>query len=188
MNPLNLGRRKHPRFPIDLSAEYWPINISKSRLGRTGDISGGGVLLYLPGKIAVGQNIGVKIFIGPGLESKSTGALGQVAWNDPHSGEKDYSHRSGLKSLDISAENREELKNFLNAPMNSGAPSGLNIPPILSNPLEILGMNRKEKPPRIDEPPQEGKWELLQQREEETCSESEANTPCYLHYPPREKL
>ena len=171
MNPVNSERRKHPRFPIDLLAEYWPVNISKSRLGRTGDISEGGVLLYLPEKIAVGQKIGVKIFIGTGFESKSIEALGQAAWNDSHFGKKDYYHRIGLKFLDMSAENMEELKKFLNAQMNFGVPSELNIPPILLPPLETLEMNRREKPPRVDEPPQEGKWELLQQREEETDSE-----------------
>ena len=170
MNPVNLERRKHPRFSLDLPAEYWPVNSSKSRLGRTGDISEGGVLLYLPEKIAVGQNIGVKIFIGTGFESKTIEAIGKAVWYDSHFGKKDYYHRSGVKFVDISEEIMEELKKFLNAQMNLGAPSELNIPPILSPPLGILEMNRKEKPPRIDEPPQEGKWKPLQQREKETFS------------------
>jgi hypothetical protein len=173
INPDNFERRRYPRFPIDFPVEYWRIDISKSRPGRTGDISEGGVLLYLPEKIAVGQNIGVKILIGPELESKFIEALGQVTWNDSHFGKKDFYHRIGLKFLDISAENMEELINSLIAQMNLGDPSELNIPPTLSSPFEILGMNRREKPPTVAEPSQEGKWEVLQQGEEGSCSESD---------------
>ena len=173
MNPDNFERRRYPRFPIDFPVEYWRIDISKSRPGRTGDISEGGVLLYLPEKIAVGQNIGVKILIGPELESKFIEALGQVTWNDSHFGKKDFYHRIGLKFLDISAEKMEELINSLITQVNLGDPSELNIPPTLSSPFEILEMNGREKPPRVAEPSQEGKWEVFQQREEETCPESD---------------
>ena len=173
MDPVNLERRKYRRFPIDFPVEYWRINISKSRLGQTGDISEGGVLLYLPEKIEVGQNIGVKILIGPELESTSIEALGQVAWNDSHFGKKNFYHRIGLKFLDISAENMEGLINSLNAQINLGDPSELNIPLPPSPPFEILEMNRSEKPPRGAEPSQEGKWEVLQQGEEVSCSESD---------------
>lgn len=89
---VNLERRKHPRFSVDLPAEYWRINIPKSRPGRTGDISEDGVLLYLPEKIVVGQNIGVNIFIGPDFESKSIEALGGRVWNDSHFGKTDFYH------------------------------------------------------------------------------------------------
>jgi hypothetical protein len=172
MNPVNSERRRYPRFPIDFPVEYWRVNTSQNRLGRTGDISEGGVLLYLPEKVAVGQNIGVKILIGPEVESKFIEGLGQVAWNDSHFGKKDYYHRIGLKFLDISAENMGELINSLNAQINSG-PSEFNIPPALSPPFEILAMNRSETPPRVTEPSQEGKREVLQRREEDTCAESD---------------
>jgi len=170
MDPVNLKRRKHPRFLLDLAAEYWPVNSSKSRLGRTGDISEGGVLLYLPEKIAVGQNIGMKIFIDTGFESKTIEAIGKAVWYDSHVGKKDYYHRSGVEFVDISAENMDELKNMLNAPMNSGAPSELNIPPGLLATSGIPVMDREGGQPIVDEPSQEEKWKPLQQREKETFS------------------
>ena len=170
MNPVNLERRKHPRFSIDLPAEYWPVNISKSRLGRTGDISEGGVLLYLPEKIAIGQNIGVKIFIDTGFESKTIEAIGKAVWYDSHFGKKDYYHRSGVKFVDISAENIDELKNILNAQMNSGASSELNIPLGLLPPFGIPVMDSEGGQPIADEPSQEEKWKPLYQREKETFS------------------
>jgi hypothetical protein len=173
MSPANLERRRYPRFPIDFPVEYWRINISKSRPGRTGDISEGGVLVYLPEKIEVGQNIGLRILFVPELASKSIEAIGQVTWNDSHFGKKDYYHRIGLKFLDISAENMEEFMNSLNAQINLGDRSELNIPPTPSPPLEILEINRSEMPPRVTEPSQEVKWEILQQQKEGIYSESD---------------
>jgi hypothetical protein len=158
---------------IDFPVEYWRISICQSRLGQTGDISQGGVLLYLPEKIAVGQNIGVKILIDPKIESKCIEALGQVAWNDSHFGKKDYYHRIGLKFLHMPAEKMEELINSLNARINLRDPSGLNIPPTLSLPFEISETNRSENPPEVAGLFQEAKKGGLQEREEGAFSESD---------------
>ena len=170
MEPFNFERRKHPRFSVDLPAKYWRINIPQSGPGRTGDISEGGVLLYLPEKIAVGQNIGVKIFIGTGFESQSIEALGQAAWSDSQFGKKDYYHRAGVKFVDISAENLKELKKFLNAQMNLGVPPELNISPVLLPPLGISEIDKRERPPTVDEPSQEEEWKPLHQRGKEIFS------------------
>ncbi len=172
MNPVHLERRRYPRFLIDFPVEYWRINISQSRLGQTGDISEGGVLLYLPEKIAVGQNIGVRILIDPEIESKSIEVLGQVAWNDSHFGKKDYYHRIGLKFFDLPAEKMGELINFLNAQINLGDPSVFNMPPTLALPLEISETNRSANPPEVAGLYQEAKGEVLQGPEEVACSES----------------
>jgi hypothetical protein len=169
MGPINMERRKHPRFLVDLAVKYWRINIPQSGPGRTGDISEGGVLLYLPEKIAAGQNIGVKIFIPTPFESQSIEAIGEAAWSDSQFWKKDFYHRAGLKFVDISAENSEELKNFLKAQMNLGVPAEVNIPPELWSPLKMLEMD-EEKPPTVGEPTQEEGWRSLQQRKKETFS------------------
>ena len=170
MEPFNFERRKHPRFLVDLPAKYWRINIPQSGPGRTGDISEGGVLLYLPEKIAVGQNIGVKIFIGTGFESQSIEAIGQAAWSDSQFGKKDYYHRAGVKFVDISAEDLEGLKNFLKTQMNLGVPPELNIPPVLLPSPGISESDKREKPPTVDESSQEEGWGPLRQRKKETFS------------------
>ena len=63
----------------------------------------------------------------------------------------------------------DELKKFLNAQMNLGTPSELNIPPELSSP-GISVMNKEDGQPMVDEPSQEEKWKPLYQREKKTFS------------------
>jgi c-di-GMP-binding flagellar brake protein YcgR len=109
----NFERRENPRFSIDLLAEYSPIGNSKSIPGRVGDISKGGVMLYLPEEVEVGQNLRVKIFLATGLELKFIEAVTQVVWKDFHFGTKDDYHRTGVKFVDISPEDMGKLKNFL---------------------------------------------------------------------------
>ncbi len=172
IDPGNSERRKYPRLSIDWPAEYWPINIPKGRPGRTGDISEGGLLLYLHEKVAVGQNIGVKIFTGPGFESKSIEALCKPVWNDSHFGKKDFYHRIGVKFVAISAENMDEVKNVLNAQMKLGTPSVLDISPGF---LSTLGMSPKlkeAKQPIAEEPIQKENWVPLQERREATFSDT----------------
>ena len=125
---VNFERRRHPRFSIDLPAEYWPIGNSKNRLGRTGDISEGGLLLYLPDDIGVGQRIRVKLFFGTGPKLESIEAIVQVVWKDFHLGPKDDYHRLGVKFVDISAEYMDRLKTFLNTLIIMKGPSEINIP------------------------------------------------------------
>ncbi len=110
---VNFERREHPRFSIDLLAEYCSTNNSKSSPGRAVDIGEGGVLLYLPEEIEVGQNLRVKIFIATGLELKSIEAVTQVVWKDFHLGKEGRYHRTGVKFVNISPEDMDKLKNFL---------------------------------------------------------------------------
>lgn len=172
IDPGNFERRQYPRFSIDWPAEYWPMNIPKGRPGRTGDISEGGVLLYLHEKIALGQDIGMKIFIGPGFESKSIEALGQPVWNDSHFGKKDFYHRIGVKFVAISPENMGELKNVLNAQMQLGTPSVLNIPPRLLSTLGMSAMNKEDGQPITEEPIQKENWDFIQERKDATFSDT----------------
>jgi hypothetical protein len=74
-----------------------------------------------------------------------------------------------VKFVDITEESMDKLKNILDAPMNLGTPSELNIP---SGPLStgLSVMNREDRQPIVDEPSQEEKWKPLHQREKETFS------------------
>jgi len=110
---VNFERRKHPRISVNLPIEYWKTDNSKGHPGFMADISEGGLLLYLPEKIEVGQNLRVKLFVGPVLELKPILAIVQVVWNELHQGENE-DHRTGVKFVNISPENRDKLRNFLN--------------------------------------------------------------------------
>ena len=169
MGPFNLQRRKHPRFSIDLPAKYWPINIPQSCSSRTENISEGGVLLYLPEKIEVGQNIGVKILISTGFECESIEALGQAAWSDSQSAKEEYPYRTGVKFVDISAENMKRLKGFLDAQMNLGSSPKLNISSRF-RPSYGISVGKDDGKPPVNEPRRGNEWKLLQKGEEETFS------------------
>jgi c-di-GMP-binding flagellar brake protein YcgR len=147
-NPLfrlvNVERRRHPRFSIDLPVEYWQINNCKSRPSRTVDVSEGGLLVHLSEQLEVGQNLRLNLFIDSGPDLDSIEALVQVVWKDIHGG-KDGDFRTGVKFADISAEDMGKLKNFLNALMNLQVPSELKIPPKF---VPILANFSTRKPPK----------------------------------------
>jgi len=117
-------RRRHPRFSVDLPIEYWQINKSKSRPGRMIDVSEGGLLLHFSEPLEIGQNLGLNLFIDIGLDLDSIEALVQVevVWKDIYLG-KDGDYRIGVRFVDISPEDLDKLKNFLNTPMNLKTPS-----------------------------------------------------------------
>ena len=112
---VDFERRRHPRFSVDLPVEYWQIDKSRSRPGRAIDVSEGGVLLRLPESLAVGQNLGLILFIdsGPDLDAVEAFAQVQVVWEDLGLG-KQGNYQVGVKFIDISSKEMDKLKSFLN--------------------------------------------------------------------------
>ena len=76
---------------------------------RTGDISEGGILLYLPEEIEIGKNLRLRLFIDSGLDFISIEALVEVVWKDLSFGDKGE-HRIGVKFTDISEKDMASLK------------------------------------------------------------------------------
>jgi c-di-GMP-binding flagellar brake protein YcgR len=135
---VNFERRKHPRCSIDLPVEYGPIGDCRSRPGRAGDLSEGGLLLYLPDEMEVGQDLWLKLFVGTELELKVIEATVQVVWKDFLGAEKNEFRRVGVKIMDISPDDMDKLKNFLGTMVIRKATPALNIPPRL---LSALGLS-----------------------------------------------
>ncbi len=133
---VNFERRKHPRFSCDLPVEYWQIENPKGHPGRTVDISEGGLLLYISEEIKIGQNLRVKLFFDSGLGLKTIEAQVQVVWKDFRL-EKEGYYRIGVRFIDISSEDVEKLRSFLNDLTNVKIPSGLNVPSRLLSTLGI---------------------------------------------------
>ncbi len=110
---VNLERRKYPRVVVDLPIEYLRIDSSVSYTARAQNASEGGLLLYLPEQMVIGQELKIKLFFTSGVELNTIEMLAQVAWTDIHLGQGRGDYRAGVRFIDISSENLEKLKNFL---------------------------------------------------------------------------
>jgi len=110
---VNLERRKYPRFSIDLPIEYHLLPSSPSFTGSALNASEGGVLVYLSQSIEIGQRLKIKLFFASGSDLSSIEVVVEVVWMDIHLGEDWGDYRCGVKFLDISSEDINQLKSFL---------------------------------------------------------------------------
>ena len=110
---VNLERRKYPRVTVDLPIEYRRIDSSARQTGRAQNASEGGLLLYLPEQMAIGQELRIKLFFASGVEFSAIEMVAQVAWTDIHLGREWGDYRAGVKFIDIPSEDLEKLRNFL---------------------------------------------------------------------------
>jgi c-di-GMP-binding flagellar brake protein YcgR len=131
---VDFERRKHPRFSVALPIEYWPMDKSRSRHGRTIDVSEGGLLLHLSEMMEIGQVLRLKLFMISGPDIASVEALAQVdvVWQDIYLG-KEGEYRVGVKFVEISPQNVDQLKKFLNN-LEFKMPEELKLPPNLFKP------------------------------------------------------
>jgi c-di-GMP-binding flagellar brake protein YcgR len=110
---VDFERRRHPRVKISLTLEYCRIDSSTKQTGRTSDASEGGLEVYLPEQMEVGDQLKLKVFFSSGDELKSVDARAEVVWTDLRLGEAWGEYRSGVKFIDISPEDLQTLKDFL---------------------------------------------------------------------------
>jgi CheY-like chemotaxis protein len=74
--------RRHPRFPADLAVRCLVgagANGSRELVGTSGNLSLGGLLVWLPEKLAAGTLLGIWL----GLPERAVLAAGKVVWLDP---------------------------------------------------------------------------------------------------------
>ena len=110
---VNFEKRGYPRFTVDLPIEYYQVNSPISHAGRVTNASEGGLLVYLPEKMEIGQHLRLKLFFVSGSDLNTIEVLAEVVWGDIHL-EKDFGdYRFGVKFRDISTEDVDRLKNFL---------------------------------------------------------------------------
>ena len=109
----NFERRKYPRFSVNLPVEYCKVDNLKGRPANTGDVSEGGLLLYISEPLENGQELSLKLFFTSERKLTSIQARTQVVWKDIRIG-NDGGCRIGVKFVDISSEALTLLKEFLN--------------------------------------------------------------------------
>ena len=108
---VNFEKRKHPRFDVDLPVEYSRTDLAVYH-GRVFNVSEGGLLVYLPEKMEVGQHLRMKIFFSSDFGLHTIEIVTEVVWLDIHL-EKDWGdYRTGVRFVDISLEDLNSLKNF----------------------------------------------------------------------------
>ena len=109
---VNIEKRKHPRFNIDLPIEYARTDPFVKH-GRAINASEGGLLLCLPEQMEIGQHLRLKVFYSSGPELNRIETLVQVVWLDITMGKEWGDYRIGVRFVDISPEEFSNLKNFL---------------------------------------------------------------------------
>jgi c-di-GMP-binding flagellar brake protein YcgR len=102
--------RQHPRALLYLPVEYQGNNPKTLRLGHTSNLSPDGVMLNLRERLRIGQRINLSIFVSLGKEVEAIKVDSQVVW--VHGADKDGSFRSGVRFIDLSANDRKKLEEF----------------------------------------------------------------------------
>ena len=110
---INFERRKYPRFTVDLPIEYDPLDPSAVHQGRASNASEGGLEIYFPEALQIGQLLRVKLFFSPGPELTTVEAVVEVVWRDLHLGEGWGDYRTGVKFVEVASEDLAKLKDFL---------------------------------------------------------------------------
>jgi c-di-GMP-binding flagellar brake protein YcgR len=111
----NIERRKYPRFSIDLPIEYYQMNSTVPHPGRAINSSEGGLLVYLPEPIEIGQHLRLKLFYSSDSRLNAIETLVEVVWKDIHLDKEWGDYRSGVRFIDISSEDLSKLKRFLSS-------------------------------------------------------------------------
>jgi len=109
---LDLERRKYPRFKINLPLDYYRVDTPTSQSGRTENASEGGLEIYFPEKMEIGERLKLRLFFSSSREDlRAVEVLAEVVWIDILAGDGEY--RSGVKFVDISQYDLQKLKAFL---------------------------------------------------------------------------
>jgi len=111
---VNFEKRKHPRFSIDLPVEYSRTDLFVKH-GRAINASEGGLLLYLPEQVEIGQHLRLKLFFTSDAGLNTIETLVEVAWTDIYMGKDWGDYRVGVRFVEISTEDMGKLKNFLSS-------------------------------------------------------------------------
>ncbi len=110
---LAIERRRFPRIYVELPLDY-------SRKGKKSDFGGfvknaseGGILVYLPERLEIGELLKVEIFFPKGLELNSIRGVAKVVWEDLAAKESWREHRYGLAFQSMPKGMLQKLRNLL---------------------------------------------------------------------------
>ena len=110
---LAIDRRKHPRFTTELPLDYSRIDSGEDFGGIVANASKGGILVYLPERLEIGDRLKVEIFFAKESELNSIRGVVKVAWADLAADESWGEHRYGLQFQTIDKKHLDKLKILL---------------------------------------------------------------------------
>jgi hypothetical protein len=109
----NFERRRHPRFTVDLPLEYYRTEAPTVRAGRAMNASEGGLLIYFPERMEIGQYLHIKLYFTSGSDLSVVECLVEIVWIDLDMGAGWGDYRTGAKFVDISQDDLGKMKEFL---------------------------------------------------------------------------
>ena len=113
MGVLAIEKRRYPRYSVELPLDYARVNGRETHGGIVANASEGGLLVYLPETMKIGDFLKIEIFYANGLELNSVKAIVRVVWSDLAARESWGEHRYGLQFESIEEKDLERLKNLL---------------------------------------------------------------------------
>jgi len=108
-------RRKHPRFPIELSLEFE----DKDGLPHGAvvcNVSEGGLLIHSVRDMIVGSELKVRVFFAEEYELDQFKATARIAWKDQYFDTDWKGYKYALEIVEISMEDRQKLVHLLMSP------------------------------------------------------------------------
>jgi hypothetical protein len=113
---INFEKRKYPRFTVDLPLEYSRVPHPEGgppEPGRVVNASEGGLLIYFPEEVNVGECLRIKLFFTLFSLLNTIEMTVEVAWVDIHPCKEWGDYRCGVKFLEVRPEDLSRLKSFL---------------------------------------------------------------------------
>ncbi len=110
---VNFEMRRHPRYSVDLPVECYRVNSPVSHTGRAINASEGGLMLYLPEKLEIGQQLKLVLSVGPSSDRDTVDMAVQVVWIDIGFLMATEEYRLGVTIVDISPTDRLKLNDLL---------------------------------------------------------------------------
>ena len=113
MGVLAIEKRRHPRYSVELPLDYSRTHERETYGGIVANASEGGLLVYLPEVMKIGDFLKIEVFYASGLELNSIKAIAKVVWCDLAAKESWGEHRYGLQFESIEEKDLERLKTLL---------------------------------------------------------------------------
>ena len=109
----SLDRRRYRRFPVRLPIEYYRVDSPINQTAQALDASEGGLQIFFPEQMEIGQTLHLKLFFSSGSELNTIEMLAQLVWMNTELGEGEKLYRSGVRFIKIYPGDMAKLKDFL---------------------------------------------------------------------------